>query len=236
MAEVIIALDMPRREQALRLVDELGDRAGFFKVGFELFTREGPDLVEVLRDLGKKVFLDLKLHDIPKTVGAAVRAAGELGVDLLTVHATGGRAMLDAAREAKGQGGPRILAVTVLTSLDGAELGRVWDRSKVQVDDEVLRLARSAQDAGLDGIVSSPREVARLRAELGEGFLLVTPGIRPEGVASGDQVRTATPSEAVRAGANFLVVGRAVTGSAEPAHALEGILQEVDAARGVEVR
>jgi len=222
MAQLILALDTPTAADALALVDRIGDGADFYKVGLELYTAAGPAVVEALHDRGKRVFLDLKLHDIPNTVAGAVAAASHLGVELLTVHATGGRAMLEAAREAR-DGHLELVGVTVLTSLAAADLAEAWGKGAPNVGDEVLRLATLLKDVGLDGVVSSVGEVASLRARLGGDFLLVAPGIRLPGGDRGDQKRVATPAEAAKAGADYLVVGRAVTAAADPVRALEAV-------------
>lgn len=222
MAELIIPLDQPSIDDALSLVDELGDGVDFYKVGLELFTRAGPEVVRLLKDRGRKVFLDLKLLDIPNTVAGAVRAAAALEVDLLTVHATGGRAMLEAAAEASS-GRVRLLAVTVLTSFSADELGEVWQRPVDDVAAEVERLGQLARGSGIDGLVSSAHEVARLRAALGEDAVLVTPGIRLAGGEAHDQTRVATPERAVRDGADHLVVGRAITAAADRSDALRRV-------------
>lgn len=235
MADVIIPLDRPTRADAMALVDRLGDAADFYKVGLELFGRTGPDVVRELRDRGKRVFLDLKFHDIPNTVRGAVAAAAALDVDLLTVHAAGGAAMIAAAREAAGEAAhatpstrrTRILAVTVLTSLGADDVTTLWGRDVSDVAGEVVRLAEAATGAGADGVVSSPREAARLREVLGPGALIVTPGIRPAGSELGDQRRVATPADAVSAGATHLVIGRPVTEAPDPARALDDILAEI---------
>ncbi len=234
MAEVIVALDTRTADEALGLVDELGSPAKYFKVGLELFTRGGPAVVHALRERGKRVFLDLKLHDIPNTVAGAVKAASALEVDLLTLHVSGGRAMMEAAREAaEAVPGtpPRLLGVTVLTSLDRGQLARIWGRSTDDADggveEDVVRLAELARGSGLDGVVASPQEARALRRAFPQPFLLVTPGIRPAGRAPDDQRRTATPGEAVEAGADFLVVGRAVTGTRDPAPSFQAILSQV---------
>lgn len=218
MAELIVALDVPDRRRALELVDCLGDEVGFYKVGLELFSRWGPEAVGELRGRGKRVFLDLKLLDIPNTVSRAVRVVRELGADLLTVHATGGVRMLEAAAQAAGpeNEGIRILAVTLLTSLDPGEVETVWGRQVSDTETEVIRLARLAQEAGISGVVASAMEAEPLRRALGSRALIVTPGIRLTGGDRHDQVRVATPAEAVRAGADYLVVGRPIIGHPDP--------------------
>jgi orotidine-5'-phosphate decarboxylase len=229
VAQLILALDAPSATEALALVDRIGDEAGFYKVGLELYTRAGPAVVEDLHARRKRVFLDLKLHDIPNTVAGAVAAASDLGVDLLTLHVAGGRAMLEAAARAR-DGRLELLGVTVLTSLAAGDLGAVWGRPVSALSTEVTRLAGLARDSGLDGVVSSVAEVPSLRARLGDDFLLVAPGIRlPEG-ERGDQKRVATPAEAVSAGADYVVVGRAVTAAPDPLRALEAVY--ADMARG----
>ncbi len=229
MAQLILPLDQPSSRLALTLVDELGDAVSFYKVGLELYTREGPGIVRALHGRGKRVFLDLKLLDIPNTVAGAVRAAGDLGVDLLTVHATGGRTMLEAAAAAAADR-LRLLAVTVLTSYSADELSLVWQRPVGDVEDEVLRLGALAQAAGIHGMVSSVHEVAALRTALGPESVLVTPGIRLGGGAAHDQVRVATPDAAVRAGADYLVVGRAITEAPDRRGALERVLSLMESA------
>ena len=232
MSEVIVALDTPSKASALELVERLDDAAGFYKVGLELYTAEGPVVVRELLARGKRVFLDLKLHDIPNTVGGAVRAASALGVHMLTVHASGGAAMLETARAAAA-GQLRLVAVTILTSLDALELGRAWGRDVRSVHEEASRLARRAKAAGLDGVVASAADAAHIRPEVGEAFLLVVPGIRLSGAGPDDQRRVGTPTGAVKAGADYLVIGRAVTRAEDPAAALAAVLDEIDRARAV---
>ncbi|MGD8322056.1 MAG: orotidine-5'-phosphate decarboxylase [Gemmatimonadota bacterium] len=226
MAEIIVALDFPTREEALGLVEALDDSGTFYKVGLELYTRTGPAMVEELRARDKRVFLDLKLHDIPNTVAGAVRAAAALDVDLLTLHASGGAPMLEAAREAAG-GRVRLLGVTVLTSLAATDIEAVWGREIVSIRDEVARLAELARDSELDGVVASAMEAGWIRRLVGEDFLVVTPGIRQAGADLGDQKRVATPTAAVEAGADYLVVGRPVSQAADPAAALEALRAEI---------
>ncbi len=227
---VLVALDRPDLESARALARSLVGAVGGLKVGLELFVAEGPAAVRTLAAHDLPIFLDLKLHDIPATVAGAVRAAGRLGVALLTVHAAGGRAMLEAAVEAAASFGarrPRLLAVTVLTSLDAADLAATG-----VVDaplDQVVRLARLAYAAGVDGVVCSPPEIAAVRAALGREALIVVPGIRPAGAASEDQKRVTTPAEARAAGADLLVIGRPITAAADPRAAALAIAAELAA-------
>jgi len=232
VSKAIVALDTPSSADALAIVDRLGDAADFYKVGLQLYTAEGPPVVRDLLARGKRVFLDLKLHDIPNTVGGAVRAASALGVDLLTVHTGGSTAMLDAAAAA-ATGGLRLVGVTVLTSLDAAALGHAWGRRVSSVGAESARLAEQARAAGLHGVVAATPDVARIRAEAGSDFLIVVPGIRLDGDEFGDQRRVGTPADAVKAGADYLVIGRAVTQAEDPAAALAIVLDEVDRAQAV---
>lgn len=231
MAEIIVALDVPGKSEALAKIALLGDSVTFYKIGLELFTAEGPDIVRAVKGAGKKVFLDLKLHDIPRTVEHTVRSAGKLGVDLLTIHSVGGKAMIAAAASAAkefGAAAPKILAVTVLTSLDASDLASIGvGRSPAE---QVLALGRLAVSNGADGCVCSPKEVAALRAALGPAALLVTPGVRPAGAAVGDQKRVATPAEAVRDGSTHLVIGRPILQAPDPAAAARAIAAEMAAA------
>ena len=230
---LIVALDVSSAREALDLAAKLQQSAGRLKVGKQLFTAEGPRVVRDLIAAGYGIFLDLKFHDIPNTVGAAVRSASALGVDMLTVHASGGSKMLRAAVEAAHQAvkRPKILAVTVLTSMNDADVQEVGFSGRVV--DEVLRLAELALAAGCDGIVTSAREAAEVRKRLGDGFAIVTPGIRPAGGAAGDQARVVTPGDAIRAGVSYLVVGRPITAAPDPAAAAKGIVDEVEAAVAV---
>lgn len=230
MAEVIVALDFDRRAPALKLVDALAAEAGFYKVGLELFTRTGPDVVGELVARDKSVFLDLKLHDIPNTVVGAVRAASAAGVRLLTVHAWGGPEMLAAAAGA-ADADLEVLAVTVLTSISGYTLGQVLGRPGADPLAEVERMVRMAQAAGVDGAVCSPHEASAVRAAAGPGFTIVTPGIRLAGGSAHDQARVATPATAAAAGADYLVVGRAITQAADPLEALRRVRTEAGADR-----
>lgn len=229
---IIVALDFPEEAAALDVVDGLDPGRCRLKVGKEMFTRLGPRFVERLTGRGFQVFLDLKFHDIPNTVAAACAAAADLGVWMLNLHASGGRAMMTAARErlALRSERPLLIAVTVLTSLDGADLAEIGCPGEPQ--ERVLRLAGLAQAAGLDGVVCSPREAARLRDGLGAGFLLVTPGVRPAGKETDDQKRVMTPHEAVAAGADYLVIGRPITAASDPFAALADIERDLQVAPG----
>ena len=237
MAELIVALDVPGKDAVAKTLATLGDAVDFYKIGLELFTAEGPDIVRLVRGAGKRVFLDLKLHDIPRTVERAVRSIGGLGVELATIHASGGKAMIRAAAEAAaafGPDAPKILAVTCLTSLDQGDLGDLGVARAMPAQVEALGLL--AIQNGADGIVCSPREVAAmgralLPAAQGRPVCLVTPGVRPAGAAVGDQKRVATPAGAVRDGSTHLVVGRPILEAPDPAAAARAIRAEMDAAR-----
>ena len=220
----IVALDVPDAAAAQRLAGQLA--APFYKVGGELFTAAGPEVVRDLRAAGADVFLDLKFHDIPNTVRGAVRSAAALGARLLTVHASGGRAMLEAAVEGAGRD-CEVLAVSVLTSMDAPALGEAWGRSVARVEDEVLRLADLAAAGGVHGLVCSGREAALVRAAHGSRLALLVPGIRPAGAALHDQARAVTPEAARAAGATYVVLGRAVTGASDPAAALAVITRSL---------
>ncbi len=227
VARLAVALDTSSRDEALRLTGLLAGRVGTVKVGLEAFTAHGPALVREVRGLGMPVFLDLKLHDIPNTVERAARNAAGLGVTMLTVHASGGEAMLRAAvaGAATAEHPPIVLAVTVLTSLDDVDLADLGVPGGAA--GRVRAWAELARRTGCGGVVCSPHETAALRAALGGGFLLVTPGVRPAGAAAADQRRVATPRDAVRAGADLLVVGRPITGAADPGAAADAILAEL---------
>jgi orotidine-5'-phosphate decarboxylase len=225
-----IALDLPSAQEAMRLVDRLEGTCQWFKVGMELYYAAGNSIVQQLRDRGFNVFLDLKLHDIPNTVAGAVRSVAQAGASLLTIHAGGGAAMMSAAAEAASTpGSPRLIAVTVLTSMDANELTGVGITASPA--DQVLRLAKLAQASGIDGMVCSAEEVATLRKETGPNTLLVIPGIRPAGSAVEDQKRIATPAQAIAHGASMLVVGRPITRAANPAGAAHAILEEIEQAQ-----
>jgi orotidine-5'-phosphate decarboxylase len=234
-SHLAIALDHPDAAQALALVDHLGDTCQWYKVGMELYYAEGNRIVQHLRDRGFNVFLDLKLHDIPNTVAGAVRSATQAGASLLTIHASGGGAMMSAAAEAAtAPGSPRLLAVTVLTSMDANELAGIGITASPA--EQVLRLARLAQASGINGMVCSPEEVAILRKETGPDSLLVVPGIRPAGSAVGDQKRVATPTQAIADGASLLVVGRPITRATDPAAAARAVLQEIELASSADAK
>jgi orotidine-5'-phosphate decarboxylase len=249
---LIVALDVPSATQARQLVQSIGESASTYKIGKQLFTAEGPQIVRDLVSSGRKVFLDLKFHDIPNTVAAAVRQAAELQVSMLTVHASGGSKMLKAAADAAAQSAakPMILAVTVLTSLSDADLSEIGISGNVMT--QVLRLGALARNAGCGGLVASAKEAAELRRELGEDFAIVTPGIRPSGPSTGgpylpsvgkcgetrttgtdDQARVLTPKEAIAAGATYLVVGRPILEATDPSQAAQNIAREIDEALSV---
>lgn len=228
MAELIVALDVSSTVEVEEIMEKLGDEVSFYKVGLELFSAEGPSVVRAVKSRGKRVFLDLKLHDIPRTVERAVKSGAALGADLMTVHAAGGRAMLGAARAAAnacGEGAPKILAVTMLTSLGQTDLNDLGIGREMKAQVTALGLMACAN--GADGIVCSPQEAAEMRAALGPGTLLVTPGVRPAGAVLGDQKRVATPAQAVRDGSTHLVVGRPILAAADPAAAARAIAAEM---------
>lgn len=220
--QLIVALDVPNASQALSLVDSLGDTILWYKVGLELYLAEGPAIVRALKDRRKHVFLDLKLHDIPNTVAAATRIAAATGSDLLTVHAAGGPSMLRAAVEAAAHTSLKILAVTVLTSMNDGELGAIGVAADAAT--QVQRLADLALNAGVQGLVCSPLEIAAMRQAHGAYPLLVVPGIRSSDDDHGDQQRTASAADAIRDGASMLVVGRPITRAADPLHAAQRVL------------
>jgi orotidine-5'-phosphate decarboxylase len=224
---LIVALDVSTAGEARQLVSALGGAVSTFKIGKQLFTAEGPAIVRELVRAGHSVFLDLKFHDIPTTVAGAVRSAAALGVKMLTVHAAGGSSMLHAASDAAAQSAARpiVLAVTVLTSFRDDDLRETGVSGRVV--DQALRMGALALRNGCGGLVSSPREAAELRRELGSGFALVTPGIRPAGSEAADQARAATPAAAIQAGVTHIVVGRPITAAADPVAAAEQILREI---------
>ena len=228
---VIVALDFSNGDQARQFVDRLEPGSCRLKIGKELFTREGPELVRYFTANGHEVFLDLKFHDIPNTVARACQAAAALGVWMMNVHASGGSRMMSAARaaldELDGPNRPLLIGVTVLTSMAGEDLRELG----VNADpgEQVLRLATLARASGLDGVVCSPQEASLLRDEFGEKFKLVTPGIRPKGASIDDQSRVLTPVDAIRSGADYLVMGRPITRAEDPASVLHHINQELEA-------
>ena len=230
---LIVALDVSSAAAAQKIVTALGDSVHIYKVGMQLYTAEGPQVVRNLVHSGREVFLDLKYHDIPNTVASAVREAAQLGVSLLTVHASGGEKMLRAAAEAANsaagvharQSPLQILGVTVLTSMDESDLHQTGVSGTLL--DQVLRLASTALDAGCAGVVSSAREVKALRTKLGQDFLIVNPGVRPAGSDHGDQARVVTPAEAIHAGATHIVIGRPITAAKDPVSAAQAIQKEI---------
>jgi len=224
---LIVALDVSTAAAARKIVAAVGDSALTYKVGMQLFTREGPSIVRELVDSGRRVFLDLKYHDIPNTVAAAVREAAQLDVSMLTVHASGGGKMLQAAVDAAQAAKPdlMVLAVTVLTSLDDIELGKIGLRGGVM--EHVLRLAALATSNGCKGVVASAQEAAALREEFGRDLVIVTPGVRLAGTGHGDQARVVTPAEAVAAGASHIVVGRPITEASDPGAEARAILGQI---------
>jgi orotidine-5'-phosphate decarboxylase len=230
---ILVALDYPTAEQAMAMAQQLDPEVCRVKVGKELFTRCGPAIVESLHGLGFELFLDLKFHDIPNTVAKACAAAAELGVWMVNVHASGGRRMMEAAREAVEKSSSadqrtKLIAVTVLTSMERSDLQEIG----LDIDplEQVKRLAALTQRSGLDGVVCSAQEAAALRTQAGDGFELITPGIRPANAEKGDQRRVMTPAEAIAAGSTYLVVGRPITGAVDPSAAAAAIQAEVSAA------
>lgn len=226
--KIIVALDFPSRDPALALVDQLDPKKCRLKVGKELFTRSGPQLVEALQGRGFEVFLDLKFHDIPNTTSAAVAAAADLGVWMVNVHASGGEKMMTACRERLepfGADKPLLIAVTVLTSMTAEDLTGIGIPNSPEA--QVSRLAKLARNCGLDGVVCSAQEAPRLKKEQGAEFQLITPGIRPLTADKGDQQRIMTPTDALKAGSDYLVIGRPITQAEDPLAALEAIHAEV---------
>ncbi|MGQ7269056.1 orotidine-5'-phosphate decarboxylase [Marinobacter nauticus] len=226
--KIIVALDFPSQNPALALADRLDPAKCRLKVGKELFTRSGPDLVKALQSRGFDIFLDLKFHDIPNTTSAAVAAAAELGVWMVNVHASGGEKMMVACRErleSFGNDRPLLIAVTVLTSMSDEDLAGIGIASSAEA--HVSRLATLTKNSGLDGVVCSAQEAPRLKAEQGSEFQLITPGIRPLTADKGDQQRIMTPTDALKAGSDYLVIGRPITQAPDPLAALESIHAEV---------
>ncbi len=224
--ELIVALDVPNAQEIPNVVKQLPDCVSFYKVGLELYTAAGPAALTYLKEAGKNVFLDLKLHDIPRTVARSVASASQLGVDILTVHACGGRAMLEAAAEA-GKENLNIVAVTVLTSLDQDDLETIGVSRALP--EHILALGKLAVSSGLQGLVCSPLETRNFRSEIGDVPILITPGIRPAGAAAGDQKRIATPAMAAADGSSYIVVGRPILEAPDPGLAAEQIVAELHA-------
>lgn len=224
---LIVALDVPSAAAAHKLVTQIAPATNFFKIGKQLFTAEGPQFVRELTHAGHEIFLDLKYHDIPNTVAMAVSEASKLGAAMLNVHASGGSKMLRAAADAtkNSPNPPLVLAVTVLTSLNQADLNEIGVSGTPL--EQVLRLATLAQRSGCDGVVASPAEASAIRREVGSDFVIVTPGVRPTGSASNDQSRVTTPAEAIAAGADYIVVGRPITAANDPAAAARSIVENI---------
>ncbi len=230
---LIVALDFEDLHSANQTIDQLGDFVEWFKIGGQLFTAAGPTSVETFRNLGKKVFLDLKFHDIPNTVAGAVAAAAKTGANMINIHASGGLEMMRAASDAADMQAytlriprPLLLGVTILTSIDEGSFQRDFATER-KLRDQVAYLAELSQEAGLDGVVASPLEIDTVRRVCGDRFLIVTPGVRPRWAEAGDQRRITTPSEAIEAGADYIVVGRPITGADNPREAAKNILQEI---------
>lgn len=234
---LIVALDVATLPEARRVLDTLGDVVSFYKVNIHLFTAAGPKAVEMIKGQGAKVFLDLKYHDIPTIVERAAHVACDLGVDLFNIHALGGFEMMECAAKAvwnwsqeHGRPGPKVLGVTVLTSLSEASLKDVMGQSERTLEEEVLMLARMSESAGLDGVVASPEEILAIKEACGKPFIVLTPGVRPLGSEKGDQKRVLTPGEAVKRGADFIVVGRPILMAKDPREAARTILKEMEGA------
>jgi orotidine-5'-phosphate decarboxylase len=232
--KLIVALDFATLDEAESLIDKLEGTARMYKVGSRLFTASGPRAVELVKERGAKVFLDLKFHDIPNTVAQACEAAAEIGADMLTIHTFGGFEMMESVvkliwgREKAKR--PVVLGVTLLTSLNEAFLRDFIGATERTIEEEVLLLARLAQSAGVDGVVSSPQEVEAVRRQCGDEFIVVTPGVRPAGEETGDQVRVKTPGEAIAGGADYIVVGRPIIMAKDPSAAAKSILEEMEEA------
>ena len=230
--QIIVPLDVPTQAEAIALVEKL-PQVSFWKVGLELFVSSGPEILTILKQQNKRIFLDLKFHDIPNTVAGACRSAAEYGVDLITIHATAGIVALKAAQEALEQGAnqasqelPQLIAITLLTSLNTRDLA--FDlKVPIELPEYALQMALLAKDCGLAGAVCSPQEAQQLRQVCGDDFLLVCPGVRPTWASKGDQQRAFTPAQAAQAGANYLVIGRPITASDDPNTAFERICQEL---------
>lgn len=231
---IYVALDTPDLPRALEIANAVKPHVGGLKVGLEFITALGPDAVREIVKLGLPVFADTKFHDIPNTVAGAAKAIAQLGIAIFNIHVSGGEAMMRAAvgEAARVHPRPKVIGVTVLTSMDDADLEAVGQRGPAA--EQVTRLAKLAKASGLDGVVCSPREIALVRKACGPDFLIVTPGVRPAGADIGDQRRIMTPAEAVRAGADILVIGRPITGAADPAAAARAIAAEIAAAKMAE--
>jgi orotidine-5'-phosphate decarboxylase len=223
--KIIVALDVATKKEALALVEQLQGQISFFKVGLQLYTAEGPEIVRGVLATSTKVFLDLKLHDIPNTVARAVESAARLGVQMLTIHLSGGPEMIRAAVAAR-KNNLSILGVTVLTSADEDTLREIGISDKI--DNQVLRLAKLGVECGIDGLIASPREVKMLRQQFGGKIKIVTPGVRPNWAEAGDQKRAMTPREALDVGADYLVIGRPIVADPNPRQALTKILHELE--------
>jgi len=230
---IIVALDVPDKEEAIALLDQV-PQASFWKVGLELFVSAGPSILEILKERQKQIFLDLKFHDIPNTIAGACRSAAHYGVDLLTIHAVAGRTALEAATSALSEGAaasrqptPRLIAITLLTSLNSRALA--FDlHVPLELPEYVLKMAVLAKESGLSGIVCSPQEARQIRDVCGDDFLRVCPGVRPTWAASDDQRRSLTPHQAIDSGASYLVIGRPITASSDPADAFQRICKELE--------
>jgi orotidine-5'-phosphate decarboxylase len=222
--KIIVALDVPTKREALDLAEKLGEQISFFKIGLQLYTAEGPEIVRAVSATGCRVWLDLKLHDIPNTAARAVESAGRVGVQMLTIHLSGGSEMVRAATAARVNN-MLLLGVTVLTSATEKTLREIGIQDKV--DDQVLRLAKLGVEAGIDGVVASPHEIKSLRREFGDKIKIVVPGIRPSWSEPDDQKRTMTPREALEAGADYLVIGRPIIAHPDPNEAAAKILQDL---------
>ena len=221
---IIVALDVPTKQEALELIEKLRDQISFFKIGLQLYAAEGPEIVRAVSSTGCKVFLDLKLHDIPNTVARAVESAGRLGTQMLTIHLSGGSEMVRAATAARANN-MLLLGVTVLTSSTEQTLREIGVASGM--DDQVLRLAKLGVEAGIDGVVASPHEIKPLRREFDNKIKIVVPGIRPSGAEANDQKRTMSPRDALDAGADYLVIGRPIIAHRNPREAVDKILEEL---------
>lgn len=232
---LIVALDVPGLKQAENIMARLGGTVSYYKVGSQLFTLCGPEIIELIKSQGRKIFLDLKFHDIPNTVAKASQAAYELGVDMFNMHAMGGVAMMESAAKAVADAAasgknpkPIMLGVTILTSIDDIALKDVWGATERDIPGQVLHLAGLSQRAGLDGVVASPHEIALIRKAQGHDFVILTPGIRPADSVTDDQKRFLTPSQAIKIGADYLVVGRPITAAQDPAAAAIKIIKEIE--------